>query len=218
MPADTEFHTSEETVNTPIPTLEELGSAVTDYGVQIGALTLIFFMGKALLHLQRSVAKLWDGYNSLPTVRKSTYTLDTSTDAKKDIYYSLGKIKSDWAALGILSNGEVSEYGYHFSKVSWEFKNESSNHTIPKAVLELPPVETSIKLFDSYCDRENIGIISKGSGYYWIVSPIFVHNIIIAILVTGYADDPGLAQLAPLPEREEISKILKKMIKPTVKK
>lgn len=203
-----------ENADPNLPSRSELIKGVRDFGVEIGTLTVLFVGYIALQKLRASLSKLWDEHNRLPTAQKTGYVLDTTTDAKRDIYYQLSKIGADWCALGILSNGRVSEFGYHFTRLTWEYKLDSTNHPIPKSVLDLKPVETSVKLFEKFCDVKHVGELHSGSGYYWLVTPICLNNIIVAILVHGYAEKPDLSEFKPLPEKAEISAILRSMIKP----
>jgi hypothetical protein len=191
----------------PLITVKDI---LVDIGVELGLLgvgVLAVLTRRQLYGLKKFI------FNHL---KKPKFSLDPTTHWKAQVYYWLNKLViqeiADWGAICIFSNGEVSEYGYHFTKLRLEFTVETPYNNIPRAFFEtLDATQLSIDLYGHLCDSKAPGVTRKYDAYSIYIFPIFLKNIMVACLVLGY-DNPRNHHACPMCT-SEIAKLFEEQIK-----
>jgi hypothetical protein len=205
------FQEINEGPNNPLqPTRDTL----TDIGVELGLIGV-----GVLAILTRRQLQLLKQY-IFSYLKKPQFSLDPTTHWKSQIYYLLNKSViqeiADWGAICVFSNGEVSEYGYHFTKTHLEFIVETPYNNIPKAFFnDLDATQLTIDLYAHLCDSEAPGVVRKYDGYSIYIFPIFLKNIMVGCLALGY-DNPRNYHACPSCT-PEISKLFKEQLRANFK-
>jgi len=126
------------------------------------------------------------------------YTLDPTSELKKEVLYHVNKILNSttakWCALGVLSNGEVSEFGYHFCNLNWDYTVNEPNTLLPlKHLQNLNPTEVSVKLYNnkvSGCFADTKQITKQIQGYHTVLYGLHLGNILMGVVSLGYMEEP----------------------------
>lgn len=170
----------------------ELVSGLLDIGLLAATISLIVTRNS----LGRIKASLKQTVDNLKRPRPTPdYTLDASVSFKHAVYYHLNQLLSQtsasWVTLGVLSNGKVSEWGYHFSQLSWDFQVYKPTIEVPLDQLnKLDPVRLSVDLFDQLCDSDQPRLTRDILGYHCELYGLRFGNLLIATVCLGYQDQP----------------------------
>ena len=156
-------------------------------------------LGRVKEHLKSLVSQLKSPNKS------ADYTLDSTIELKQSVYFWLNKLLNEttasWVTLGILSNGEVSQWGYHYSRLSWDFKVHSPEHEIPIGPLDnINATQLSVDLFNLYCDTDSPRLIKQLHGYHTEFYAVKYGNLLVAAVAVGYLDS------RPDPIQDDIEK------------
>lgn len=107
--------------------------------VLIGATALFAVSARRFIKMAKFLDKSFN-------IKANLKALDKNQDAKNQLNSLLIAIraitKADYACLGILHNGKVTEWGYSFSQVTWELENFSEGLQPINAKLKDYPVNT----------------------------------------------------------------------------
>lgn len=172
----------------------------------------------SLIFTRRSLAKIKDRLvEALDTVghpSKARTYLDPDQLFKSEIYQlahrTLYETQSSWVALGIFSNGRMSEFGYHFSKLTYEYW---VGHDVPAEQLrKLPATSLSSPFVVSVMDGHPEPVVEPISGYCVYFYPVTLGNIIVATVAVGYTDKPTTTPVWP-PTLGLLSNVFKKHLK-----
>jgi len=180
----------------------EVVSTAVDVAILLASASFVITrvsLGKLKTSLENTVA-------SLKNPGHDKYTLDPNTKLKQSIYFHINKLlnstNAQWVSLGILSNGEVSEFGYHFCNLNWDFLTHEPNAEVPlESLKELNATEVSVKLFNQPLIRwiedspekpskDSLGLSMHFSGYQTMLYGLHLNNILIGVIAMGYHGEP----------------------------
>lgn len=157
---------------------------VISLGMDVAVLLAIAFAVYARDNLKKAVAKI----SAEQFANK--FPLDKNHQAKLKLIGLLTALRtvaeSDHASLGILHNGSFSEWGYSFSKVTWEIETKDKNLVSLLPRLKETPV--------SYWIAKVKGWSHVGN---YLVYPIFIGSTQIAVIALACFDE---ACSPPAPE------------------
>lgn len=195
-----------EIQNSPIEYTREV---LVNIGVELGLIAI----GVLVILTRRQLSQLKEFI--FDHIKKPKFSLDPTTQWKQKVYYYLNSIVineiADWGGICIFSNGEVSEFGYHFTKLRLEFKVETPYNDLPIAFVDtLNATQLSISLYGHLCSSDSPGVTYRYNGYCIHIFPVYLKNIMVACLLLGY-DQPRDAHSCPN-QLQDIAKLFEDQV------
>jgi hypothetical protein len=194
----------------------EFVSGLADIGLLVVTISLVLTrnsLSKIKASLKQTVEKL---KQPKPT---PDYTLDASTAFKHTVYFYLNQLlnqtSAKWVSLGVLSNGKVSEWGYHFSAVSWDFSVYEPTCELPIDQLnKLDPIKLAVALFDQLCDSDQPRLTQDVLGYHCQLFGLRFGNILVAVVAIGYQDKPEVDSVPLCSTLTQLQTAISSLVKP----